>query len=87
MTIDEYREELLTGNTEFKLIEPPLISLVPKIEETYFKSQNNNLNKKKYVPIDNDLIDKAKISMKLKREKPINNSKSTLHNFMDLKII
>ena len=87
MTIDEYREELLTGNTEFKVIEPPLISLVPKIEETYFKSQNNNLNKKKYVPIDNDLIDKAKISMKLKREKPINNSKSTLHNFMDLKII
>ena len=87
MTIDEYREELLTGNTEFKVIEPPLISLVPKIEETYFKSQNNNLNKKKYVPIDNELIDKAKISMKLKREKPINNSKSTLHNFMDLKII
>lgn len=87
MTIDEYREELLTGNTEFKVIEPPLISLVPKIEETYFKSQNNNLNKKKYVPIDNDLIDKAKISMKLKRDKPINNSKSTLHNFMDLKII
>lgn len=87
LSIDEYRKELLTGETEFKIVEPPLVSLIPKIEETYFKSNNDINNKKTYVPLDNDLIDKAKISMKLKREKPINNKKSTLHNFMDLKII
>ena len=33
------------------------------------------------------MIDKLKILIKLKREKQINNSKLTLHNFMDLKII
>lgn len=88
LTIEEYRNELLTGNKEFKVIEPPLISVVPKIEETLFKQEDSLLNNNKlYVPLNGDLVDKARTSMKLKRNKPVIQEKSTLHSFMDLKIV
>ena len=88
MSIEEYRTELMVGNKDFKLIEPPLVSIVPKIEETCFKmNDGHNVNKKLYIPLDGDLVDKAKVSMKLKREKPILQDKSTLHNFMNLQIV
>ena len=55
MSIEEYRTELMVGNKDFKLIEPPLVSIVPKIEETCFKiNDGHNVNKKLYIPLDGD---------------------------------
>ena len=86
LSIDEYRENNLLGDKVFKIIDPPLISIIPKIEETILKTDHNK-NEKIFIPLDNEMVDKAKKSLRLKREKPITNPNTTLYSYMDLKIV
>ena len=67
LNIEEYRESSLMGNRVFKIVHPPLVSIVPKIEESYSKG-NNSKNKKIFVPLDNEMVKKAKKSLRLKRK-------------------
>jgi hypothetical protein len=84
MSIEEFREHSYKNDKNFKVIKPPLISIIPKIEEN-----NYNLNKNKitFIPLNKELVEKAENTMKLKREKPVVNPNYTLQTFMDLKKI
>jgi hypothetical protein len=86
LSINEFRTSFLKQEKIFKMLEPPIISLIPKIEELI--THNNNKNKKLYIPIDNNVLENARKSEKLKlsRSKPVLNQTSTLSRFMNLKI-
>lgn len=83
MSITEYRKNLISNEKSFKIISPPIISIIPKIEEniTMKISQNN-----KFIPVNQNLMDKASLSLRLKRDKPITENNNTLYSYMDLKV-
>jgi len=86
MTIDEFRENSLKNEKVFTVINPPLISIIPKIEENI--SNNYKANIKGNISLVNEnILNKTQNSLKLKRNKPVTNPNSTLQSFMDLKII
>lgn len=82
MSIEEFRENCYTNDKNFKILKPPLISIIPKIEENNY---NINKNKISYIPVNKELIERAENTIKLKRDKPIINPSFTLQTFMDLK--
>ena len=83
MSIEEYRNSLISQNKEYAVLQPPMISIIPKIEETLTYS-NIKTNKNVYVPLDNDRILKAQES--LKKNKKNKSDNKTLQDLMDLKI-
>ncbi len=83
LSISEYRKNLITNEKSFKIINPPIISSIPKIEENVtMKIIQNN----KFIPVNKNLVDKASLSLRLKRDKPITESNKTLYSYMDLKV-
>ena len=83
MSIDEFRKSCRCNTKDYKVIHPPMISLVPTMEEI-----NIDINrKKKYVPIDQEHLDKVDNEFKLKRTKPLPNYKNTLESCMSLKYV
>ena len=85
MTIDEFRENSYKNDKTYVVVNPPLISIIPKIEENI---NNISKNSKNNLPIVNEVIlAKTQNSLKLKRNKPVTNPNNTLQSFMDLKII
>ena len=84
LSIEEFRENSLENNKLFNLICPPLISIIPKIEETINYNKNGgNFNSN----INENILNKTQNILKLKRNKPVTNPNNTLQSFMDLKII
>jgi hypothetical protein len=85
MSVEEFRDNSLKNEKMFSVIKPPLISIIPKIEENIATAnknvKNNTLN------INENILNKTQSNLKLKRNKPITNPNSTLQSFMDLKII
>lgn len=82
MSITEYRKNLITNEKSFKIINPPIISIIPKIEENVtMKIVNNN----KFIPVNQILVDKASESLRLRRDKPITENNRTLYSYMNLK--
>jgi hypothetical protein len=86
MTIDEFRENSLKNEKVFTVINPPLISIIPKIEENVSNSYKANI-KGNISLVNENILNKTQNSLKLKRNKPVTNPNSTLQSFMDLKII
>lgn len=81
MGIEEFRR--YTDFTKLvNLTFPPMMTMVQQIEEINASDINNDF---KYIPIDNDRINKYKETMKLKRTKPVNDYKNTLDHSMNLK--
>lgn len=81
LSINEFRDSFEL-NKNYKLIFPPMIPIIPSIEEN-----NKDVLKKKesfYVPIDKDRIKQVNNDLRLRRKKPISN-KNTLENCMRLK--
>jgi hypothetical protein len=85
MSIEEYRNALILQNKEYAVLYPPMISIIPKIEETLTYS-NIKTNKNAYVPLDNDRIMKAQESLKKTKKKKSTGGNQTLQDLMDLKI-
>jgi hypothetical protein len=86
MSIEEFRENSLRNDKVFSVVKPPLISIIPKIEENI--ANVNTKNTKGIAPIINEnILAKTQNNLKLKRNKPITNPNSTLQSFMDLKIV
>ena len=80
LSINEFRNT--KENNKFKVLFPPMVSIIPSVEE-------NNKDKLKnkesfYIPIDKDRILKVNNDLRLKRKNPITN-KNTLENCMMLK--
>jgi hypothetical protein len=84
LDIDEFRNYCLENERIFNLIDPPLISIIPKIEESV---NQKNLNGGLGVQVNENILQKTQDSLKLKRSKPIYNPSNSLQSFMDLKII
>ncbi len=85
LSIEEFRENSYKNEKTFMVVKPPLISIIPKIEENIL---TNNKNIKNNFPLVNEnILNKTQSSLKLKRNKPVTNPNSTLQSFMDLKII
>jgi hypothetical protein len=80
MSINEFRKNFETNNSEYILLYPPLISRQMQIEESYKKTNNmlGPLNKldKLFLPENNYL---------LKRKKPIETSQLNLEKTMGLR--
>jgi hypothetical protein len=85
MSIEEFRENSLKNEKTFHVIKPPLISIIPKIEENISNSSKNSKNP--FPIINENILNKTQNNLKLKRNKPITNPNNTLQSFMDLKII
>jgi hypothetical protein len=85
MSIDEFRDNSLRNEKTFMVIKPPLISIIPKIEENIANISKNIKNNSQIV--NENILSKTQNTLKLKRTKPITNPNSTLQSFMDLKII
>ena len=80
LSIKEFRET--SKNSNYKVLFPPMVSIIPSIEENFkdkLKKSDNH-----YIPIDKDRISKVNNDLRLKRKNPIMN-KNTLENCMMLK--
>ena len=84
LDIEEFRNYCLESERLFNLIDPPLISIIPKIEETINSKNNGGLIGPN---VNENILQKTHDSLKLKRNKPIFNPNNSLQTFMDLKII
>jgi hypothetical protein len=79
LSINEFRKNNNIYNKNYKLLIPPMISLIPLIEELNLLDINNNDNNDDLLNIDNEF--------KLKRSKPLPESYNTLENCMNLKLV
>lgn len=66
LTIDEYRECLLKNDRTFKVVQPPMISLVPKLEENILDFEMSG--EQNFVPLNHQLIQQANKSIRAKRK-------------------
>lgn len=81
MDIETFRRYSST-NKVININFPPMTSLTQQIEEIHEYDLNSDL---KYIPIDNDRINRCKEKMVFKRNKPLVNEKTTLESTMNLK--
>lgn len=79
LSIEDFRKNFLM-NTTYTIVVPPMVSLVPRVEENIYETVN-----KTYIPIDKEAM--MDVELKLKRDKPLTNPKTTLESYMDLKIL
>jgi len=84
LSIEEFRESLIKSEKTFTVVKPPLISIIPKIEENI--SQNIK-NKNGLSLVNENILNKTQNNLKLKRNKPVTNPNNTLQTYMDLKIL
>lgn len=77
LSINQYRNNLIFNNKEYRVYIPPLLPVVPKIEEDY--------NDKTYV--NNNIFGKVceKQNLRLKRTKPLPGTSTNLFDVMNLK--
>jgi len=80
LNIDDYRKNMIINDREYKIIRPPIVSIVPKVEESIIEFTNSEP-----IPVDKDKIDQAVEKLKLKRNKPLTKSMQTLEDFMNIK--
>ena len=77
LSIEEFRKNCQNNDKSFKILMPPVISIIPQIEES-----NTIGNFDKSIPIDSNKIKKADLNLKLRRLKPIINPNRTLESYM-----
>ena len=85
LSIEEFRENCLSNDKLFNLIDPPLISIIPKIEESI--NHNKDFSSTLKLNVNENILQKTQDTLKLKRKKPVFNPNNSLQTFMDLKII
>ena len=81
LSIEEFRSCNEDYSLNYKVVFPPMISVIPSVEE--IKKDVLKNNKPIYIPIDKERIMKVNNDLRLKRKKPITN-KNTLENCMKL---
>ena len=81
LSIEEFRETFNT-NKKYKVVFPPMVSIIPSVEEN--SKTDNKRNDAYYIPIDKERIKKVNNDLRLKRKNPIN-SRNTLENCMRLR--
>lgn len=77
LSIDDFRASFLFNNTMYTVLKPPMISIVPQIEESVASQE-----KAKFVPINNSALE----SILKKQKQDMNLPAKTLSYYMDLKV-
>jgi hypothetical protein len=85
LTIEEFRKNSCNYNKNYSIVLPPMVSLIPQLEESI--SDTFYTKKKTFIPVDRDRIDKANSELKLRRSKPLSDTRNTLENCMKLKYL
>jgi hypothetical protein len=80
LSINEFRKNNNLYNKNYKLLIPPMISLIPLIEEVNLTDENINID-------NNDNLFNLDNELKLKRSKPLPDNYNTLENCMNLKLV
>ncbi len=81
MCIDEFRETSLRMDKTFNVIKPPMVAIIPKIEENVIHRGIRSGTTNEHI------LNKTQNNLKLKRTKPLMNPNSTLQSFMNIKIV
>ena len=81
LSIKEFRANNTNYSNTYKMVIPPLISIIPIQELTSIDNGYSSSNDKKYIVIEKDNI-KEDTSLRLKRSKPFNSNKNTLDKCM-----
>ena len=84
LTIEQYRNIISSNKKEIKLIIPPLVSIIPNIEETNIANNLDNINVSN---LNNSRISKTGEILRLQRNKPLPDSNNTLESCMNLKLL
>lgn len=83
LEIEEFRNSSITNAKIYKIINPPMVSIIPQVEENLLDTNKN----RKFIPIDNNLMGKASKAMKAKQETINDSNKKTLGNYLGLKVV
>jgi hypothetical protein len=75
MSIEEFRDHCIKQDRVFQVVKPPLISIIPKIEE--------NLHPKNRA-VNENILQSTQTKLKLTRSKPLISEKSTIQTFMNI---
>ncbi len=75
MDITEFRNYCIKQDRKFQIIKPPLISIIPKIEEQIYP-KNKVINE--------NIVNNTQTKLKLTRSKPLIAEKSTIQTFMNI---
>jgi len=86
LSIKDYRSQNSNYNRTFKIIVPPMISIIPQQEYNFLDNGfNSKIPKKKIIPIEKNKIISSE-ELRLKRTKPFQAAKNTLEKCMGLEI-
>ena len=83
--IKQFRNNSQSLDKEYRLIMPPMISIVPLIEEDYRDKNTIPSKNAKPIAINSIAVMKATENLKIKRSKPLINSKFSLEESMGIK--
>ena len=84
LSIEQYRNNLKTSSKNYKVIIPPLTSIIPNIEETNISKTLNDIGTSF---LTNSIVSKSGELLRLKRQKPLPDSNNTLEACMNLKLL
>jgi hypothetical protein len=81
LTINEFRNN---SDKLYNIVSPPVIILCPQIDESSYNNEIKTSNKK-FIPVDQNKMNKADQSFRLKRNKPLPNHRMSLENLLESK--
>ena len=81
LSIKDFRLNNINYNNTYKLVIPPLVSIIPIQELTSIDKGFSSNSEKQYYMLDKDKINDDK-TLRLKRSKPFNSNKNTLEKCM-----
>jgi hypothetical protein len=83
LSIEKFRNYGDICEKEYRYIMPPMVSIVPLIEEDY-KNKNHNYKSKKYIPLNTKKAFNTSDDLRLKRSKPLSDTKFSLEHTMGI---
>lgn len=84
LSIEQYRSNLRSQNKHYKVIIPPLTSIIPNIEETNISKNLSNMSSS---ILNDSIVSRSGELLRLKRVKPLPDSNNTLEACMNLKLL
>ena len=82
LTIKEYREISGNSNKNFYIKMPPMVSIIPSVEELQQTSLFNDNSNREH--LNKELMMKANDELRLRRAKPIYDDTNTLDNYFHI---
>jgi hypothetical protein len=85
LSIDEFREKVIVNDTTYKVLYPPMVSIIPQIEENIIDTMNKK--DKELYQLGKTGISNSIKSLRLKRDKSLINNNESLSKFMNIKVM